>query len=98
MPPIPSNNQVDLFQSLFRGREDVFANRWEKGKKSGYMPAYRYDPYLYRIHKIKGGTFQNYPDKTYKKLTNEENCSQIKLRTKIKEGIKRRLIIKVEAT
>lgn len=36
------------------------------------MPAYRYDPYLYRVHKMKGGTFQNYLDKTYRKLTDEE--------------------------
>lgn len=72
MPSTPTNEQIELFRSLFRGREDVFAIRWQKGKKSGYMPAYRYDPYLYRIHKMKGGTFQNYPDKTYRKLTDEE--------------------------
>lgn len=29
------------------------------------MPAYQYDIYHYRIHKLKGGTFQNYPHKTY---------------------------------
>ena len=38
----------------------------------GYMPAYFYDPYLYRAHKIKGGTFQNYNDKSYLKLTDNE--------------------------
>ncbi|MGG7036412.1 MAG: hypothetical protein ACI7YS_14630 [Flavobacterium sp.] len=26
------------------GREDVFAVRWKKGNKSGYMPAFFYDP------------------------------------------------------
>jgi superfamily II DNA or RNA helicase len=57
--------QIQLFKSVFRGREDVFAVRWENGKKSGYMPAYSYDPYLYRAHKIRGGTFQNFADKTY---------------------------------
>jgi len=36
------------------------------------MPAYFYDPYMYRAHKIKGGTFQNYKDKTYLKLTDKE--------------------------
>jgi hypothetical protein len=50
----------------------VFAIRWEKGNKSGYMPAYFYDPYLYRAHRMKGGTFQNYKDKTFLKLTDEE--------------------------
>jgi len=66
------SNQIQLFKSVFKGREDVFAVRWEKETKSGYMPAYFYDPYLYRAHKIKGGTFQNYKDKTYLKLTDKE--------------------------
>ena len=64
--------QIQLFKSFFRGREDVFAVRWENGKKSGYMPAYTYDPYLYRTHKMRGGTFQNYPDKKYLPLSDKE--------------------------
>ncbi len=64
--------QIQLFKSVFKGREDVFAIRWEKEKKSGYMPAYFYDPYMYRAHKMKGGTFQNYTEKTYLKLTDQE--------------------------
>lgn len=63
---------IQLFKSLFRGREDVFAVRWENGPKSGYMPSYRYDPYLYRAHKMRGGTFQNYSDKTYLPLSDKE--------------------------
>jgi len=63
--------QIQLFRSVFRGREDVFAVHWENGKKSGYMPAYSYDPYLYRTHKIRGGTFQNYRDKTYLPLSDK---------------------------
>jgi hypothetical protein len=66
------SNQIQLFKSVFKGRIDVFAIRWEKGNKSGYMPAYSYDPYMYRAHKMKGGTFQNYNDKTYLKLTDTE--------------------------
>lgn len=33
--------KIRLFRNLFRGREDVFAKRWENGKtgKSGYSPA-----------------------------------------------------------
>ena len=73
MKPAPSGNHLHLFQSLFRGREDVFAVRWEKGKRNGYMPAYSYAPYLYRIHKMKGGTFKNYKDKTYSTLTSLAN-------------------------
>jgi len=59
-----SSNQIELFKSVFKGRDDVFAIRWEKANKSGYMPAYFYDPNIYRAHKMKGGTFQNYYDKT----------------------------------
>jgi superfamily II DNA or RNA helicase len=66
------SNQIQLFKSVFKGREDVFAIRWETEKKSGYMPAYFYDPYMYRAHKMKGGTFQNYYDKTFLKLTDQE--------------------------
>ncbi|MFT4092712.1 MAG: hypothetical protein QM640_03645 [Niabella sp.] len=71
-------NKIALFRSLFNGREDVFATRWEipsnsgKEAKSGYMPAYLYDPYRYRVHKMKGGTFQNYADKKYLPLTSDQ--------------------------
>ena len=65
-------NTIQLFKSVFIGREDVFAIRWEKGNKSGYMPAFFYDPYRYRAHKLKGGTFQNYTDKEYLPFTDKE--------------------------
>jgi superfamily II DNA or RNA helicase len=65
-------NNIPQFRSLFRGREDVFAIRWEKGAKTGYMPAYFYDPYRYKVHVIKGGTFQNFTDKSYLQLTDEQ--------------------------
>ncbi len=66
------NEKLNLFKSLLKGREDVFAIRWEKAKKSGYMPAYHYDPYMYRLHKMKGGTFKDYKDKTYLPLTDQQ--------------------------
>ncbi len=68
----PSPDKVKHFRSLFKGREDVFALRWEKGKKSGYIPAYSYDPYMYRLHKMNGGTFSNYTDKSYRSFTDEQ--------------------------
>lgn len=67
-----SVHNIQLFKSLFTGREDAFAIRWEKGNKSGYIPAYLYDPYQYRIHKMKGGTFQTYTDKEYLPITEKE--------------------------
>ncbi|MHB9143017.1 MAG: TOTE conflict system archaeo-eukaryotic primase domain-containing protein [Paludibacter sp.] len=41
-------HQIQLFKSIFKGREDMFAVRWENGKKNCYMPSYSYDSYLYR--------------------------------------------------
>ncbi len=71
--------QVQIFKSLFKGREDVFAVRWEKparpaggGNKSGYMPSYFYDPYRLRAHKMSGGIFQNFTEKSYLKFTDEQ--------------------------
>jgi hypothetical protein len=39
------------------------------------MPAYFYDPYRLRVHKMSGGTFQNFADKSYLKLTDEQNAT-----------------------
>lgn len=36
------------------------------------MPAYFFDRYRYRTHKMKGGSFQKYTDKTYLPLTDEQ--------------------------
>jgi len=68
----PASHNIPVFKSLFRGREDIFAIRWEKNGKSGYFPAYDYDRYQFRLHKIKGGTIQTYPDKQLSALTNEQ--------------------------
>lgn len=67
-----NSNKINLFRSLFKARQDIFAIRWEKGNKSGYMPAYFYDPYRLRAHKMNGGTFQNFTEKSYLKLTDEQ--------------------------
>jgi hypothetical protein len=36
-----SGQQIALFRNLFRGRDDVYARRWQSadGSRSGYMPA-----------------------------------------------------------
>jgi len=57
-----SDSKLNLISSLFNCRKDVFAIHWQKGKKSGYMPACRFDPHRYKMHKMKGGTFQQYTD------------------------------------
>ncbi len=71
-------DQIVLFKSLFKGRDDVFAVRWEKGGKSGYMPAYQYDPYLYRMHRMKGGTFQSFNDKNYLPYSDEQIAKHLR--------------------
>lgn len=47
---LSSEEKVRLFRSLFRGREDVFARRWESRRtgKAGYSPACanEWDPVL----------------------------------------------------
>ena len=66
------DESLDLYKSLFKGREDVFAVRWEKNNKSSYMPAFNFDPHRYKLHQMKGGTFADFPDKTYQPLTNAQ--------------------------
>ena len=78
MPLLNSDNRLNLYNSLFKGREDIFALRWEKNNKSSYMPAYSFDPHRYRLHQVKGGTFQNFPDKTYLPLTDEQLIKHLK--------------------
>ena len=63
---------VSLFRRIFKGRDDVFAIRWERGGKSGYMPAYNFEAELLRIHKESGGTFHNFPQKQFQCLTDNE--------------------------
>ena len=66
-----SNELVKVFLSLFKGREDVFATRWERDGKSGYMPAYDLDWNEYSKHKAKGGTLRDFPAKQYSALTQQ---------------------------
>jgi superfamily II DNA or RNA helicase len=60
-----NREHIALFKSLFRGRHDVYAVRWEKDGKSGYMPAYKVDWSDYNKHKAAGGTFKDYTKKEF---------------------------------
>ena len=62
---------IALFKSLFYGRQDVYAVRWEKDGKSGYMPAYKVDWSDYNKHKASGGTFKNYTKKEFLSYSDE---------------------------
>lgn len=66
-----SDEYINIFFSLFRGREDVFAIRWEKEGKSGYMPAYDLNWDEFRKHKANGGTLKDFHDKKYSPLSKQ---------------------------
>lgn len=70
--------RLNLYKSLFKGREDIFATRWEKGSKSSYMPVFSFDPHRYRQHQMKGGTFQTFADKKYQPLTDNHIIKHLK--------------------
>ena len=69
---MPTLEHISLLHTLFKGREDVFALRWEKAGKSLYSPAYDFDPYHFRLHKIRGGSLADYTNKTHRILDDEE--------------------------
>jgi len=60
---LPQN--ISLYKSLFKGRTDIYAVRWQKGERSGYMPAYKVDWSDYNKYKTQGGTFKDYKKKEY---------------------------------
>ncbi len=64
-------DQIQLFMSLFKGRNDIYARRWEKEGKSGYSPAYEVDWTAFGAFKAKGGKFSDFPNKKPLLLTTE---------------------------
>jgi hypothetical protein len=76
---------IDLYKSLFKGSTDIYAVRWEKEGRSGFMPAYKVDWTDYNKHKAQGGTFQNYKNKEY--LPFDDKAIEIHLSGKETNGI-----------
>lgn len=64
-----TEDQLRLYLSLFRGRTDVYARRWEKEGKSGYSPAYDFDWSEFLAHKRRGGTMTTFEKKAAIPLT-----------------------------
>jgi len=58
-----NEHKIGVYKSLFRGRDDTYAVRWEKEGRTGYMPARKVDWSNYDKHKAQGGTFKNYQHK-----------------------------------
>lgn len=73
--PLPN---IELYKSLFRGREDVYAVRWEKEGRSGYMPAYKVDWTDYNKHKASGGTFASYTKKEFLPFNDDALAKHLK--------------------
>lgn len=44
--------QLKLYRSVFNGREDVFAVRWEKNGKGNYMPAFSWTAFTKREYNL----------------------------------------------
>lgn len=65
-----SIQNIELYKSLFRGRTDIYAVRWEKNDRNGYMPAYKVDWADYNKHKAQSGSFKDYKNKKYLPLNN----------------------------
>lgn len=70
MTPL-SKESLNVFMSLFKGRQDVFAIRWKKDSRCGYMPAYDLNWVEYATHKAKGGALNDFPNKSYSWLTEQ---------------------------
>lgn len=64
-------DQIQLFMSLFKGRNDIYARRWEKNGRNGYSPAYQLNWQEFAAFKAKGGKFSDFPNKKPLLLTTE---------------------------
>ena len=65
------NQEIQIYKTIFRGREDVYARRWEKNGKSGWSPAYAFDWNEFNAHRAHGGTIKNFEHKTLVPFTDE---------------------------
>lgn len=66
-----SDDQLNLYLSLFKGRTDVYARYWEKNGRSGYSPAYSFDWDEFLAHKQKGGMMNSFENKKLIPLTKD---------------------------
>jgi superfamily II DNA or RNA helicase len=70
MTPL-SKESLNVYMSLFRGRQDVFAIRWDRDGRKGYVPAYDLNWDEYTIHKANGGTLKDFDNKAYSQFTEQ---------------------------
>ena len=67
----PTELQIKLMMTLFGGRPDVYARRWEKEGRSGYSPAYEFNWDEFLSHKRLGGSLKNFENKRQLALSPE---------------------------
>lgn len=63
--------QLTLYRTLFRGRNDCYARYWEKNGRFGYSPAYSLNWQEFKQHQASGGTMRDFSDKTLLSITDE---------------------------
>lgn len=63
------NDKIKLYRSLFRGRNDAFARRWDKN--GSYFPDYTFNWDEFNAHKASGGTIKDFQNKELTPLTDE---------------------------
>lgn len=68
---IPTTEQLALYRSIFRGRDDCYARYWEKNGRSGYSPAYSLNWQEFKQHQAGGGTMKDFSEKTLLPITDE---------------------------
>lgn len=64
-----TEDQLNVYLSLFRGRTDVYARYWEKNGQANYSPAYDVNWTAYDKYKLTGGSFKDFKDKKLIPLT-----------------------------
>lgn len=69
MSVMQPNDKIKLYRSFFRGREDVFARRWDKN--GSYFPDYTFDWNEFNAHKANGGTIKDFKNKKTTPITDE---------------------------
>lgn len=63
------SDKIKVHRSLFRGRDDAFARKWDK--TGNYFPDYTFDRNEFNAHKSSGGTIKDFKNKQLTPLTDE---------------------------
>lgn len=76
-PKLTPIEKINIYMDYFKGRTDVFAERWESKEKSGYSPVCS-NKFIYGICNIQKYKCKNCPNQVYKILTKEDIIRHIK--------------------